>query len=214
MTRSPGDTVIWILVTTVTNLTGLPVVYLNWKKHRVFETVVMFYTFLTSFMYHLCESLGLKGDQGLWLSEGQWHRQDNVGSIMCFVLFFIYLTDFEDENTAKLCKFAFFFIIILLQEKGPWYLPFTIWPIAAAAFLFLLKRVFVNGSFPKCNSTYLKYCSVLHICGFICFFRGLDEHTDPYRMFHGGWHLFTGLAGYFDWQLLVIDKTKNGRRNM
>ena len=45
------------------------------------------------------------------------------------------------------------------------------------------------------------------------FLQGTDEHTDPYRMFHGGWHLFTGLAGYFDWQLLVIDKTKNRRRN-
>ena len=200
---------IWVLVSTLTNVAGLPVVYLNLKKGRMFEAVIMFYTFVTSFMYHLCDSLELKGDKGLWLSEGQWHRQDNVGAIMCFILLFIYMCDFKNEKHAELFKYIFLCIVILLQEKSPWYLNFTIGPIVASALVFVLKRIIVDkGAFPTCNPTYLKYAVIIHSIGLVCFARGLDEHTDPYRFFHGMWHMMCGIGGWFDWQLLKDRKTK------
>ena len=34
--------------------------------------------------------------------EGAWHRLDNVGSIMCFVIFFVYLMDWRDYFTGEM----------------------------------------------------------------------------------------------------------------
>lgn len=209
MPRSSTENLIWMLVSVVTNVVGLPVVALNWRKGRVFEAVIMAYTFLTSFMYHLCDSLEYKGNVGFWLSEGQWHRQDNVGAIMCFVLFFIYLADFEKKDHADLCKYLFLCLTILLQEKSPWNLNFTLGPIALSLLLWFGKRFVVDGgSFAPCHPQYLKRALGWHFIGALCFYKGLDEHTDPYRMFHGGWHMFTGIAGYYDWQLLHHKKGK------
>lgn len=209
MYRSSGDMFIWVMVSAMTNITGIPVAYLNYKKGRIFESVIIMFTVITSFMYHLCESLGYKGADGIWLSEGQWHRQDNVGAIMCFIILWIYLCDFKDEKHAELCKYIFLCIVILLQEKSPWYLNFTIGPIVAAALVFVCKRMVVdNGVFPTCHPTYLKYALGIHFLAFLCFYRGLDEHTDPYRIFHGMWHMLSGFAGWFDWQLLLEKKKK------
>ena len=66
-----------------------------------------------------------------------------------------------------------------------------------------------GGKFPACNRKYLKIAAVWHSIGFVCFVKGLDEHTDPYRMFHGGWDVFTGIAGYYDWQLILKRKVKS-----
>ena len=112
MYRSSGDMFIWVMVSAMTNITGIPVAYLNYKKGRIFESVIIMFTVITSFMYHLCESLGYKGADGIWLSEGQWHRQDNVGAIMCFIILWIYLCDFKDEKHAELCKYIFLRFII------------------------------------------------------------------------------------------------------
>ena len=209
MPRSSTETFIWIMVSAVTNVTGIPVAYLNYTKGRIFEAVIITYTMITSFMYHLCDSLELKGDKGLWLSEGQWHRQDNVGAIMCFIILFMYLCDFKNKQHEELIKYTFLCIVILLQEKSPWYLNFTIGPIVAAALVFVCKRLIVdNGVFPTCHKRYLRYALVIHFIAILCFIRGLNEHTDPYRIFHGMWHMLSGLGGWFDYQLLKEKKRK------
>ena len=208
--RSTNEMAIWLLVSAATNITGIPVAYLNYKKGRIFESVIIMFTVITSFMYHVCDSIGLKGAEGIWLSEGQWHRQDNVGAIMCFVILFIYLCDFKDKKHAELFKYIFLCIVILLQEKSPWYLNFTIGPIIASAILFVGKRMIVDkGVFPTCNKTYLKYAVGIHFFAFLCFARGLDEHTDPYRVFHGMWHMLSGIGGWYDWQLIKEKKEKD-----
>ena len=53
------------------------------KRKRPFECFIGFFTMWTSFMYHFCDSI----DSPMWLSEGQWHRLDNIGAIMSFLLF-------------------------------------------------------------------------------------------------------------------------------
>ncbi len=47
-----------------------------------------------------------------------------------------------------------------------------------------------------------KYNRAKMTCGFLSFFaalgffwRGLDDKTDPYRFFHGCWHMSVGLSG-------------------
>lgn len=38
----------------------------------------------------------------------------------------------------------------------------------------------------------------------IAFFtRGLDDQTDPYRFFHGCWHMFVGISAYFFWNAVT-----------
>jgi hypothetical protein len=208
--RSFQDTAIWVILSSLTNLAGLPAIVVVWKRGLIFESVIMFFTFVTSFMYHFCESVQLN----IWLSEGQWHKMDNIGSIMCFVLCFLYLADLKDQMVSDTLKYLFLMVVILLQEKSPWNLLFTILPIVVAGAIFVGSRFFLQaGIAQQYNQTYLKYALCLHWVGVVFFVRALDDKTDPYRIFHGGWHLFTGTAAYFDWQLLPM-RSRKGLKNV
>lgn len=66
------------LLTAVSNFWGLPGCMLATKSGVHLRTFVAWFCMFTSFMYHLCESIGM---EVLLLDEGQWHKLDNVGSI-------------------------------------------------------------------------------------------------------------------------------------
>ena len=38
-----------------------------------------------------------------------------------------------------------------------------------------------------------------------CFVKGLDERQDYLRLWHGLWHCFVGLSGFFSWQSIDND---------
>ena len=98
--RSADQKLIWIVVTAVTNFLFIPCTFHSdvlLKKHLVFETVLSAFTLMASFLYHFCESMDYYPDRGgrstfsdgAWLGKGRWHRLDNVGAILCFVVLLI-----------------------------------------------------------------------------------------------------------------------------
>jgi len=210
--RPQYEKYIWVLVSAVTNLTFVPCVFhqdVILKRHLIFETILTVFTLSTSFIYHFCDSMDYKDrgpnssfSQGVWLGEGVWHRLDNVGSILCFIVLLIHFTNYKNNVYAQINKFVAVWIVILCQEKAPWNLKFTIYPILFQVLILVFKSVVV-GKLPTVNPYFLKRALFWQSVGFFFFYLGLDERRDPYRLFHGCWHTFTGIATIYHWQIIV-----------
>jgi len=201
--RSQLEKMGWVVITVVSNASAIPALTVLWRDQQIFPFFVGCFTLLCSVMYHLCDSLQIYGADGIWLGEGAWHRLDNVGSIMIFAVFFVYLMDFEDPRYEALVQYFSFGIVILLQEKAPWNIWFTVAPIVAIALLWIAKRLVADGHFAKISHVELLRRGVAwQALGALCFVRALDDKNDPLRIFHGGWHLFSGIAAFYNWQIL------------
>jgi hypothetical protein len=225
--RSPSEKLGWVMVTAATNLLAVPFLFQRsvlLKRHLAFEAVLSVFTIVTSFMYHLCDSLQLYGSRGLGLGEGAWHRLDNIGSILCFVVLLIHFTDYADELHARINKFAMLWLVVLAQEYAPWDLRFTVGPIALQAVIFVLKRVVVDGgALPPIDPYMAKRAAALQGVAFVFFYFGLDEHADPMRICHGLWHTFSAVASQYHWRVVysareggrarTISKNKNVKKS-
>jgi len=138
-------------------------------------------TMTTSFMYHVCDSI----DGPLWLTEGQWHRLDNIGSIMSFVMWIIHLMDLRHHPVfERYLQYFFFAMVLAFQEKNPWDERNTVIPVAVC-FAFLLVSFVVHRRVPKYEVQPFRRGLLLLFCGIGCFVRGLDDDSDPFRFFHG-----------------------------
>jgi hypothetical protein len=42
------------------------------------------------------------------------------------------------------------------------------------------------------------------------FVAGLDDDNDPYRLYHGCWHLFGGLSAFYLWRVVKNHITTTG----
>jgi len=197
--RSFHEQVMYVLVTAITNVAYVPVALTLLRQGRDFEAFVAFFTTLTSFMYHLCDSV----QRSVWMTAGQWHRLDNIGSIMAFSCWFIYLARFRDPRVADRVKYTFLMLILICQEKGPWDERFTFGPILTAAAIFLIRLLLFSSWMAKVRwrRRTLTVGLGLLVLAVLSFIRGLDDATDPYRIFHGGWHFFGGVSSYYLWQV-------------
>ena len=212
--RSNAEKMGWVLVTAVTNLLAVPFLFRRsvlLKRHFAFEAVLSAFTIATSFMYHLCDSLQYYGSRGIGLGEGAWHRLDNVGSILCFVVLIIHFTDYADELHAQVNKFCMLWLVVLAQEYAPWDLRFTVGPIALQVAIFIVKRVVVDrGTLPPIDPYMAKRAAALQGAAFVFFYLGLNEHEDPMRICHGLWHTFSAVASQFHWR--VVYSAREGGR--
>ena len=190
------DCVIMVVVTGLTNFAMAPCIRLLHRRGQHWEAFCGGFTCATSFMYHICDSL----HSPLWLSEGAWHRLDNIGSITCFGVWAIYLSGVQSAAAWSYANFLYLALVIILQEKAPWDERFTFGPIVLSFVCAALKVAFFGA--PKYNSAMARRGAALLICAFMCFARGLDDKTDTYRFFHGCWHLFIGAASYYNWQIV------------
>lgn len=78
----PNEMILMVVITVLTNLMALPGILLSWKDGEIHRTFIGILTIITSFMYHLCDSVGV---YRILLTEMEWHKLDNIGSICCFV---------------------------------------------------------------------------------------------------------------------------------
>ena len=115
--RQASEQIIWVIITAVTNFIFIPCLFhrdVLLKRHLVFETVLSAFTLLSSFMYHLCDSMDWPDSgtnssfwPGVWLGKGNWHVLDNIGAILCFIVLLIHLTNYKDIVYAQLNKYGF-----------------------------------------------------------------------------------------------------------
>ena len=81
------ETLIMTAVSVLTNgfmILNITYAFKRGNQHMQFVTILIV---STSFMYHLCDSV----DSDIFLSELDWHKLDNIGSICGFVLLAIIL---------------------------------------------------------------------------------------------------------------------------
>ena len=134
---------------------------------------------------------------GMFLGEGLWHILDNITSILCIIVLLIHFTNYQNEVYAQLNKFVALWVVLLCQFKSPWDLKFTVVPIVIQIVILILKYIFVDGlTLPAMNRFMLKRSVLFQSIGFMFFYLGLDKDKDPYRLYHGLWHTFTGIATY------------------
>ena len=173
-------------------------------------------------MYHLCDGLQDCDDYGQFgggcgpevvlfgLSEGKWHRLDNIGSIMYFVTVLVYFTDWPTEDMVNINRFTMLWIIVVLQELDPWDLKNTLVPILLQVAVLAIKRIhdlWVLEAPFRLVLYHAKRAALYQGIAIVFFVMALDEHGDPYRMCHGLWHTFCAIAASHHWKL-VEPRTK------
>lgn len=155
---------------------------------------------MTSFLYHWTETLRLRW----FMHPGSWHRLDNIGSITCFQLLFLYLCGFRDTRVESLIKFFGFGIVLVLQESGPWVLSNTIIPVVLFACLPVVKFV-IFRSIPTFHRRNLAIGGSMLGIAMVFFVLGLDDHNDYMRWKHGIWHFLAGISSIWMWQSVRRD---------
>jgi hypothetical protein len=155
-------------------------------------------------MYHYCDSV----DHAVLLDEGQWHRLDNIGSLLCFTVIFTFLMHNENVDLDNFINYSEFFLHLLLQEASPWYVPFTIVPVVWAGCRPLLKMLIYRKPNPFNRKNFTRGLFFLFVA-FFCFTRGLDDDNDFLRIWHGLWHSFVGLSSFYLWQSLPVKGEKD-----
>lgn len=215
---SPNQQMQMLIITGITNFACFPALYIVYSKRMYYQFYVGLFTFLTSFMYHSLESVEW---ESLYLDRGTWHKLDNIGSINCFQMLFVYWMDNLHYNKGRyysshtpsidlqLGLISLFFTMIV-QANHPWKLENTYVPILVFVIIFLLTVAL--GRRPRFNSYYVKRglaCLAVAVC---CFIKGLDEFSDYLRIYHGLWHCFIGFGSFFLWQ--SIDKDRPDKREV
>jgi hypothetical protein len=189
----------WIVCFTaaVSHICMYPALRLLYQRRWMFELCVSAFAVWVSFMYHFCQAFHIR----VFLSEGAWHRLDNVGVLSAFGIFFTHLCCFRDAHLDGLIRFAAIGVALLAQEKDPWNVTYTVVPVAAWISLpFILYGVSLQ--LPPWDWKECIYGFGLLAIAIPFFIMGLDDPNDPYRIYHGLWHVFSQLASWRLWKIV------------
>lgn len=181
------------LTCVVSHLPMLGVVTLLVRKKMRFEAMIGAYAVTVSFMYHACECF----QTSFFLSELRWHRLDNIGAISSLGCSCIHLACFESRALLDYLQYAVLFAVIIVQEAAPWDVTYTIVPVAACICVpvvsHLLNRRRRQGLVLRRFFIGLAACAV----GIFFFVLGLDDMSDPVRIFHGLFHICIAATIFF-----------------
>jgi hypothetical protein len=184
------------IITGSSNFASIPPLLLMYFYERHFEFYIGLFTIITSFFYHVCESL----DCIFYMEQKKWHVLDNIGSICCLNSLIISLTN-SYRNHQQLLKYNLFslFFVMILQANDPWDLFNTILPIVI--FVFILLYDYLKYGIPKYNKEIMLKGSTFLIVGFSMFIKGLDDLNDYLRIAHSIWHITIGFGTFYLWQI-------------
>ncbi|KAN0011855.1 hypothetical protein ACTFIU_007426 [Dictyostelium citrinum] len=194
-----------------TNLSVIPVVYHCLKRGSAYEGIIGISCALASMMYHVGEVF-----ENTWwfklsgMTSGQWHRLDNVFTILTFQALCFFLMDIQSQQTIELLRWTFLVMTLYCQERAPWQIEFTIIPIVSALILLIIRH-----SLRRKIPDWIKTKFFLYGFGFFgvaafFFARGLDDNNDYLRINHGIWHFFIGISFYF----IFLSKEKLNEKNL
>ena len=184
------------VINSCSSIFSIPVIILTYKKNNIFTLFIACFSMLTSVFYHICESL----DVILFLPNLKWHELDNIGAICSLNTLILVLSSYfpKIETQNKLNYFSTF-IVLIWQQRGPWYIQNTLYPIFIF-FIIVAYDIFKNG-FPKFNKNAMKYGGINMFFAIIMYIKGLDDANDYLRIYHALWHVFIGLSSFYLYQL-------------
>jgi predicted membrane channel-forming protein YqfA (hemolysin III family) len=196
------------VTTGLTNFLSFPALYVVYKRGMLFGFMVGFFTFLCSLLYHSLDSLEIPS---FYITRSDWHKLDNIGSIMSLIYLAVFLMDnvdkvkekysseYEGRTDRALCYFGLF-VTLLMQTKHPWDIENTVIPVVLFYAILVVKIVFYRRPrifFQK----FYPGCAIL-VFGFYCFYRGLDDDNDYLRVWHGIWHCCGSSSLFYFYQSL------------
>lgn len=202
--RDFGESHILLFITTVvSHVTALPTFYFLYRRRYIFELCAVAFALGTSFMYHTCESL----DVTIILNEKQWHRLDNMGIIAMLGVWYTFFAAFPNPAVEMACKCSAIFLAIISQQQHPWDVRFTVAPILLLGLQPVVQHCLINRRPPALHKRQFAIGFLFIVVAVPFFIMGLDDPRDPYRIFHGLWHFFGGLAMLFSWMSVANPTT-------
>ena len=177
----------------------LPALWQLIRRRWVFESYVCTAALIASFMYHACEAFGTS----FFLTELRWHRLDNVGVLCCFGVFFTYLCNFRNVYTEQFVKYSTVVLAVLAQEKDPWNELYTFGPMIFFMCIPVFVHVCVRRKVPVFDVKNAVLGFGLLAAALPFFLAGLNDQADPYRIYHGMWHVVSGLSSIFLWRIVL-----------
>ena len=204
LTRTPppthDHTDDWIVCLTVvlSHVTMGPTLVYLIKKGWHFECFITVFSIMTSFLYHSCQAFHTT----FILNEGHWHRLDNIGAITAFAIFYIHLATIENGSLDAALKYFAFFVAIICQEKAPWEIEYTVGPIILFGCVPIVNHCFIRRKWPTWDRKEFLVGHTLMAIAIPFFIWGLDDQNDPFKIYHGCWHLFAGLASLRLWRIV------------
>lgn len=198
---TPTEQLLQTILTVLTTLPSLPILYVLQIKGLIFPLYIGIFTLVSTFMYHLSESLEV---DWLYLDAVAWHKLDNVSGITFLCSMLIHLMDnaqshcalYDDSSSDLKLELIALCLVLLMQTKDPWKLANTFTPISVFLALALGKHVFVQRA--RVNVELLWRGVGFMLVAVVCFLRGLRK--DYLRTWHGLWHCFGTYAAFYLWQ--------------
>ena len=197
------------MTTVLSHVAMIPSLRFLHQQGFTYELGVSIFATIASFMYHLAESF----DATLLLTEGQWHRLDNIGIIGVFGLYFSHLCCLRNPIADAALKQATFFVTLVLQEKDPWNEWYTIGPVLGFAVMPITAAAW-RWRTPPFNWLEVMFGFGLLTVALPFFVWGLDDQNDPFRVYHAIWHVAGGYGSYRLWQVVPNPVARAARRQL
>ena len=190
------EQILMAIITGLSNITSLPITLLCYRKHNIYVFALAIFSMITSFLYHVCESL----DIALILKQMKWHELDNIGAICSLNSLILVLTHYHNDIPRQnILNYLSLFMTLIFQQRGPWDLINTFLPIIIYG-VFAVYDCIKHGM-PKYNYQTLWYGGFFLIGAIAMFIRGLDDLNDYLRMYHSLWHVLIGISTFYLWQI-------------
>eukprot|EP01112_Ceratiomyxa_fruticulosa_P009646 TRINITY_DN2525_c0_g1_i1.p1 TRINITY_DN2525_c0_g1~~TRINITY_DN2525_c0_g1_i1.p1 ORF type:complete len:232 (+),score=23.99 TRINITY_DN2525_c0_g1_i1:219-914(+) len=196
--RTDTEKLLTALVVVGTNLSCIPLAINCIRRGLAYESIIGSCSAIASIMYHVGE---IYFDTYWWkwgrMNPGQWHRLDNVFSILSFNALLFFLMENTNPTTIDILRWVSLAFTLYCQELSPWNIMCTVVPILLPLLLLIAKLLY-NRKVPAwIKSTSFRIGLLLLVVAVFFFVRGLDDDNDYLRINHGLWHFFIGLSFYF-----------------
>jgi len=205
------EKVLQALIAFSTNLSCLPLGYYCIKRGSAYEAIVGTACAISSMMYHVGEVF----EHTAWfqmtgLTSGQWHRLDNVFTILTFQALMFFLMDHNHPQVIDFLRWSFLVFTLYCQEKAPWEIFYTILPIVSSLILLIAHHAYKRKVPEWLKTRHFAYGIGLIVVAAVFFVRGLDDDNDYLRLNHGIWHFCVGIAFYF----IFLSREKQSTKNL
>eukprot|EP00922_Rhytidocystis_sp_ex-Travisia-forbesii_P069596 GHVS01103928.1.p1 GENE.GHVS01103928.1~~GHVS01103928.1.p1 ORF type:complete len:267 (+),score=34.26 GHVS01103928.1:73-873(+) len=206
--QNATEAAIQLVTTGLTNVFMFLPVYKSIQTCNYVEGTLGLFACLTSSMYHILQTLepvmmpmDPETDERVALrflggNSLEWHQADNIFGISSFCMVVLQAAQVDHPLWALWLRLFIFCFNATAQCLCPWDERYTVYPILATLVLVILY-LFYQRKMPNLLWDHFFYACVFLVGAVFTFVKGLDDNNDPGRFWHGGWHFFGSLFGYY-----------------